>query len=162
MYEKECIAWCSQTNVHLTKVSNEYTGNSVTSSCDSANQYVLWCYNQPTGPNAVSKKFQYAYPSSASECDCQYSGKCQAYCGDKSAIENYEIVSVTGTGEVLAVCPEGKTVLGCSSSTEKNTADNFEFYASTYVIPVDTCFCFNRWQVTCYATCGNVVLPDNK
>jgi len=149
-----CEAWCTNVPINNFEIVTVHGSGVITASCPAGKQ-VLGCHIDPTA--LLVDNWRYWFPSAdGSKCICKdaFGADCVASCA--SNINNYEVVSVWGSGNspVTASCTKpNNQVLGCGSNP--NGASNSENWRTTRA-QLGSCLCFDYWGTQCYAICGQI------
>jgi hypothetical protein len=149
-----CVAWCTNVLINNFEIVTVRGSGVITASCPVGKQ-VLGCHIDPTGSQVDI--WRYWFPSAdGTRCTCKdtYGADCVASCA--SNINNYEVVSVWGSGGVpfsVNCTKPNNQVLGCGSNP-KVTSNNEE-WRITYAQP-GSCLCYDYFGTQCYAICGQI------
>jgi len=88
-------------------------------------------------------------------CYDTHDAQCVATCA--TDIQSYSVRQASGTGLVMAKCPQGTVVLGCGSVAQ--TASRSRYRAAVVALRT-SCRCYDDQGVRCYAVCG-LLMPES-
>ena len=147
-----CIAWCTNVPINNYEIQNVHGSGFFTATCPAGKQ-VLGCHLDPTA--LLVEDWRRWIPSSDGKtCTCYdyFGANCVASCA--SNINNYEVVSVKGSGVVRVGCTKpNNVILGCGSDPEGDS--NKERFRTTFP-QSGYCQCYDAYGTVCYAVCGTI------
>lgn len=149
-----CVAWCTTLPVSGFTIAISSGSNTITTACPAGSKDI-GCHIDTTG--LFAEAWRRAFPlSNMQSCECYdyFGSKCVASCATN--IQNYEIQSVWGSGNVIISCSNpANSVLGCGSNP--NGASTKEQFRYTKVNNQNSCVCYDAFGTRCYAICGKIV-----
>jgi len=119
---------------------------------------VLGCQSQrlERGPESATHRDQWPAVN-GTECLCYDTQDAQCVATCATDIQSYSVRQASGTGLVMAKCPQGTVVLGCGSAAQ--TAGE-SCYRAAVVAMRTSCRCYDDKGVKCYAVCG-LLMPES-
>lgn len=152
-FGEECVAWCTAAPLKDIEIPITVSKQTFKATCSNGRQ-VLGCYLYPR-QGQPHEPWPAFYPSDSESCTCYHRSEAECIAMCASNIANYEVNVVAGNGVVRASCVQpGNSILGCGSDADEATKLASEKFPSVHVTGPNSCECFNRVHVKCYAICG--------
>lgn len=102
----------------------------------------------------VEERYRSAVPINSVTCRCWdfWGAFCVAWCTNVP-VNNFEIVTASGSGQTVAACPAGKLVLGCHLDPTGIFVDDWRYWYPSS--DGTSCNCKDNFSHNCVASCAS-------
>jgi hypothetical protein len=146
-----CVALCTNVPINNFEIKNIGGSGTFTATCP-VGKKVLGCHIDPGNKNEDWRRWIPSADGTKCTCYDYFGANCVASCA--SNINNYEVVSIKGSGFISVGCTKpNNAILGCGSNPDG--APQKERWRTTFG-QSGSCVCYDAFGTVCYAVCGTI------